>query len=845
MSISEFSIKRPVATMMIIISMVGIGIMTLLNLKTERFPDFNVPVAMISTEWRGASPDDMEKLVTKKIEDAISAVEGITEVNTKSMVGESQVVVEFEHGVDIDGKVNDLVTEVSRIRSDLPKNLTEDPVVKKMDYSGKMVIMASISGKDLIKLKSFAENTVKPRLERIKGVSQIIIAGGYEREILIEVDPDKLEGYGLNISDLYTTVENASLNFPAGYIREGDKEYLVRVLGEAETLEDIRGIVLKNTGGQPLLLTDVTDVRLDVKDLNDYGRTNSKDNILIKVDKSNGGNALDISDTVKKELKKLENQLPDGAVFKINTDTSREIKNSIDSVKNNAITGLILASIVLFVFLRDIRSTLVVALSIPVSVVATFSMFGAKGMSLNIISLMGLSLGVGMLVDNSIVVLDNIFRHLTELNKPRMEAARDGASEMVVPIIASTATTVAVFLPIVFRKGLAREIFHDMSYSIAFSLLASLIIAITFVPMVCSRILSSEKKLDKEGRLLGGLKSIYTRILTVALKNRAATIIITLLLLVGVVGAGVKNIGGEFFPTIDDGIYTVVGEMPKGLDVGKANRISTIYERAVAEHPLTKTYTTTVEKDVVSVAVNIGEPGERDETVFQVVDDIRNQVSWVPDVKLSVVPELAGDAGSKDISLILKSDDVIQMKEYASLIMKRMREVEGLTDFSSSIVGGNPEARLVLDRKKLEYYGINVSDLTLAVSYQILGGAPIKIKTGREELDVTLQLAKKYRESTELLMDARVKTRNGNSVKLSQIAKLEIIEGPASIDKEDRIKKVTLQANNKKGMDLVTAQKKIEQIIEEINLPKSISYSFGGRERICRMLRGSFSLPLW
>jgi len=794
MTISEFSIKRPVATMMIIISMVGMGIITLLNLKTERFPDFNVPVAMIYTEWRGASPDDMEKLVTKKIEDAISSVEGIKEVSTKATVGESEVVIQFDHGVDIDGKVNDLVTEVSRIRSDLPDKLTEDPVVKKMDYSGKMVIMASISGRDLIKLKSFAENTMKPRLERIKGVSQIIISGGYEREILVEIDPDKLEGYGLNISDLYTIVENASLNVPAGYVREGNKEYLVRVLGEAETLEDIKGIVVKNDGGQPLLLTDVADVRLDVKDLDDYGRTNGRDNILIKVEKSNSGNAINISDIVKKELKKMESQLPEGAVFKINTDTSKEIQNSIDSVKNNAITGLILASIILFVFLKDIRSTLVVALSIPVSVVATFSMFGAMGMSLNIISLMGLSLGVGMLVDNSIVVLDNIFRHLTELKKFRMEAARDGASEMVIPIIASTATTVAVFLPIVLRQGMAREIFHDMSYSVAFSLLASLIVAVTFVPMVCSRILSPEKKLDREGRVLGTLKNGYTKILKMALKNRGTVIIVVICLFVGVVGAGIKNIGGEFFPPIDDGLYTVVGEMPKGLDVDKANKIATVYEKAVAEHPLTKTYTTTVEKDVLTIAVNIGEPGTRGETVFQVVDDIRRQVSWVPDVKLSVVPELVSGAGRKDISLVLKSDDVVQLKEYAGLIMEKMRKVEGLTDFSNSMVGGNPEARLVLDRKKLEYYGINITDLTLAVSYQILGGVPVKVKTGTEELDVTLQLAKKYRESTELLMDARVKTRNGSSVKLSQVADLEIIEGPASIEKEDRIPNVTSQS---------------------------------------------------
>ncbi len=830
MTISEFSIKRPVTTMMIIISMVVLGVMTLTNLKAERLPKFNIPVASITTTWTGASPEDMEKLVTYEIEDALSSVEGITRVTTESTMGRSQIIVEFRYGEDIDSKVNDLVTEVSRIRADLPDDIDE-PRIRKSGSSGDMVMMLSITGEDQIQLKSFAENVVKPRFERIDGAGEISIRGGFEKEILIEIDPDKLEGYGLNITDIYNLVRNASVNFPAGYIREGDKEFLVRVFGEAETLEEMRSIVVKNDGAQTLFLTDVADVRIDVKDREDYGRTNGRDNIIVWVQKSDTGNILDIADTVKRELVELEPLLPEGAGFEINVDSSKDVVNSINSVKNNAMTGLVLASIILFVFLKDLRATIVIAISIPVSVIATFSMFGAKGMSLNLISLMGLSLGVGMLVDNSIVVLDNIFRHLTELKKPRMEAASDGASEMVVPIIASTATTVAVFLPIVIREGLAKEIFHDMSYSIAFSLLASLIVAVTFVPMVCSRILSSDKKLDAEGKVIKGVKEIYTKLLRRALRFRVVTIVITILLFIGVVGTGVKSVGGGFFPTTDDGVYTIVGDMPSGMDVAKVNRVAQVFEEAAANHPATKIYTTSVSKDVTTVVVNIGTPSERelDVSVFDVVRDIRRELTGkVPDVNLIVLPKFVRGAGSSDMSLILKSDDVLQMESYAREIQRRMETTPGLTDVTNSMLGGNPEARLILDRKKLEYYGIKVTDLTFAVSYQIRGGTPVTIKTGNDELDVTVQLKKEYRESTDLLMDARIATGEGGSVKLRDIATLEIVEGAAGIEKEDRIRMIELQANTVGEMDLVNAQRAVEKIIDDLNLPRSVTYSFGG-----------------
>ncbi|MGL5982249.1 MAG: efflux RND transporter permease subunit [Cetobacterium sp.] len=831
MNISQFSIKRPVVTMMIIISMVILGTLTLVNLKTQLMPNYNMPMAAVRVSWKGASPDDMEKLVTKEIEKGLTSVEGIKRITTKSTMGKSSLSIEFEYGVVIDNKVNDLVTAVSRIRNSLPDDIDE-PVIRKSSSGGDRVMLVGLRGDDLINLKSFADNVIIPRLERIEGVGSVSIFGGLEKQISISIDPDKLEAYNLSVTELYSTLKSSSLNFPSGYVREGDKEYLVKVSGEAKTLEDIQGIVLRNQDGDTLYLTDVAKVELSIKDRSSYGRTDGIENIIINIEKSDVGNTVEISKLAREELSKIEPLLPRGASFTINRDTAIDITRSINTVKNNALTGLLLAGVILFIFLRDWRATLVVTVAIPVSIIATFGFFGANGMTLNIISLMGLSLGVGMLVDNSIVVLDNIFRHLTELGQDRMEASENGATEVIIPIIASTATTIAVFIPIVIREGRAKEIYKDMAYSITFSLLASLIIAITFVPMISSRILKSKTTIHEEGKILKFIKKYYSKILEKALNYKITVITGMVILFIAIVGYGSKNIGGEFMPTTDDGVYTIIAELPSGMEIEKSNRIAKELEIVVSKDEGTKKYISSVSNDAVSLIVDIGPKSDRKKTVQQIMGEMRKKVIHIPDVKLNLIPKMAfGRGSSRDISLILKSDYLNQLGYISNVITEKMNQNPGFTDINNSMVNGNPEIRILLDRKKMEYYGVRVNDLTLSVSYQILGGAPIKIKTGNEEVDVSLRLAEEFRNSPEKLKEMRIKSQNGGVVKLKDIAKIEIGEGAYGIDKEDKITMITLNANVSNGLDLVTGQKYLKEIIDEIGLPKTVTYSFGGNGR--------------
>lgn len=827
-SLSEFSIKRPVATTMIIISMVGFGLLSIFNLPMALLPNFNIPVVVISTTWVGASPEDVDKLITREIEDIVPNVEGVKKYTSTSSLNSSIVVIEFDYGIDADNKVDEVQREVTKIVNDLPTD-ANTPIISKASAGAEAVVSVELSGDDLIELRSMAETLVKPRFQRIEGVGAVDIFGGLEREILVELNPEKLDNYDLGVSDVVSVLEQSTVNLPAGNIREGNKEYIVKIEGELETLEQVKNVIIRNSDGKILRLRDVANVSLTTKDVDSYNRVNGKEALALNVSKSDDGNAVEIADKVKLEIEELKSYLPAGTEVNIGFDSSEFIKNSLNTVKNNALTGLVLASIILFVFLKDIRATSVIAMAIPTSIIFTFGLLSVKGISLNLISLMGLSLGVGMLVDNSVVVLDNIFRHMSEHRKPSQEAARDGASEMALPILASTATTVAVFLPIIFKEGLAKEIFHDMSYSIAFSLLASLIIALTFVPMVSSKVLKVEKSLHSEGKVLTFVKKVYLKFLDVTMRHRIKTLIVTVLVFVSsLIIAG--KLGGEFMPTRDEGQYTIVAEMPSGVEVGLSDQVAKKLEEIVKNDKYTVKYSISAEAGSVVVNVDTPKKYERDVSIFEIADDMREKIKGIPDVNLNIVYQYGrGPEQGRDIQLNLNSNNFSQLQQFAQIVQDKILQIPGLVDIKSSDEGGNPEAKIVIDRDKAQYYGVRITEIAQMVSYQILGSRDqVTIKTDNDEVDINVQLAEEYRRSTDKLMDTQIKLSSGKYIKLRDVARLEIGEGASEISKEDKIRQITVSANTSGGLDIKTAQKNILAAIQDADIPSGLKYEFGG-----------------
>lgn len=827
MSLSNFSIKKPATTIMIVIAMVFFGFLGLSKMPVEMMPNTSNPMARITIEWDGATPEDVDKMITKKVEDVLPNVDGIVEYNSTSELEKSEIDVEFDYGTDVETKITLIQNEINQIRDNLPDDIDE-PEIREQSTSGMPVIVMMMSGGDPMEMRTYADATLSPLLERIEGVSQVIVRGGEEQEVLVNVDPEKLENYNISIQDIVTVLSEASVNLPGGIIREGGKKFIVKIDGELTTAQEIGEVVIRNSEGKLLRLKDLAEVGMAAKEKEHFMRFRGNEGLGLIVMKTDEANSIKIVESVKKALKSLDGSLPLNTTMSVEYDSSVMILNSISSVKESAYLGIILASIILFVFLKSFSATMVVAMSIPTSIIFTFFLLNSIGVSINIISLMGLSLGVGMLVDDSVVVIDNIFRRLTEFKENRVTASGKGANEVMLPVITSSLTTIAVFFPIVFQEGIVKKQFGDMSYSITFCLTASLIVAVMFVPMMCSKILKKNTSIAHEGRVMKSVKKIYIYLLKFSLRRRVIVVLGAIIFFVASLFMA-KSLGGKFLPTQDSGRFAVIASLPSGGNIKKAEQIAKILENGVLDIEYAESYSVMGDTDDVILNINAGLKTSRKENMFYIMKDLRKKFQGIPDVEITVVPSFVGRASDiNDVEFNIYSDNEKQLEAIAEELKRKMSGVEGLTDISTSFEGGKPESKFIVDREKARYYGVSVQEIANMIKTQIQGGVPLTINSDNDEIDVTVKLKKEYRESNRLLLDSRITLDNGKNIRISDVADLVIEEGPSKIEKKDKKKKVIFYANLESGYDLKSAETSIIAELDKIGLPDGVTYSFGG-----------------
>ena len=827
-SIPEFSIRKPATTIMFIISMIFFGFLGLRKMPVEMLPNINKPTVRIRIKWDGATPDDIDKMITRKIEDVLPNVEGIVEYSSESSAETSLIFIKFKYGTDVETKITLIQNELNQIRNKFPDDMKE-PSIRKSSSSDIPALTFTLYGGDMMEMRSYAENNLKPMLERLEGVSEIDVYGGQEQEVAIEIDPDKLENYNLSIVDVYNKMKSSSINIPGGILREGEKEYLIKIEAEIETADEIKEIILSNKDGHLLKLKDIANIKVAPKDVKSIYRKNGEDSIVVIISKTDGGNAISIVNNSKKLLEKNRGSLPLNTKLNYEFDSSITINNSINNVKNSGIQGLVLASLILFVFLKSISATLIIAVAIPISIVFTFFLLNMQGISINLISLMGLSLGIGMLVDNSVVVVDNIFRHMTELGKSKIQAAKDGAEEMALPVLASTMTTVAAFLPLVFQEGLAKEQFNNLCYAISYSLLASLIISLTFVPMIASKIMDQKKNLNAEGKIMTTFRKIYVNSLKWSIRRRGIVLLILFALFSGSLYVASK-LGGRFTPTIDEGRYAVVAKLPSGSDVNKGDRIGKILEDKVKDLPFVVDYTVSANGTSSILNINAGLKTSREESMSDILKKLRQTFVEIPDMELTIAPGYRfGTRGLYDLEFELYSDNEAQLQIISEQLKEQIKKIDGIYDVTSSFEGGKPEGKFYINREKAEYYGLDVKEIATMIQTQILGGTPIKINSDNSEIDVTLKLQKKYRESTGLILDSRITLKSGENIRISDVAEFRAEEGPSKIEKKDKKKKIVLYANLKSELDLKTAQELVIETLEDMGYPEGITYGTGGK----------------
>ncbi|MGL5054385.1 MAG: efflux RND transporter permease subunit [Fusobacteriaceae bacterium] len=831
MSISGVSIRRPVTTTMLMLAMIFLGIISLLTLRTEMLPNINPPIISIDTFWSGAVSEDVESQITKKIEDILPNVEGIKKITSNSSFENSSIIVEFDYGVDTDRKKGEIQTEVDSIKGDLPDTINDPKVKKMLVGSGVLTLQAVVSGENFTEVTSFVENYVKPRLERIKGVGSVDVFGLTDKQIQIQFDSDKLKAYNLTPVELYELIKQSSLNTPIGVINTGKQEVIVRFMGELTELDEFKNLILKS-GGKDLRLGDVAQVVLTTDDPESITRQDGINALSIGVNKSISGNTVEINNEVKKQFDLLMLYAPSNTKINIIMDSSGEIKSAISGVKNSALTGLVFATIILFAFLKNLRATSLITISLPISIMFTFVFLYFQGITLNLISLMGLSIGVGMLTDNSVVVIDNIYRHITELKKDVMTASEDGASEVGLSLIASALTTMIVFVPILFIPGLAREIFRDMSYSIIYSNLAALIVSLTLMPMIASRYLKSDIKIAKSGKVFTRIKKTYLFLRNIAFKNKKKTLIGIFCLFIATLVIGTKVVKSEFMPKQDFGKYALIVELPKGASLDKSVEIMEKMENIIINNKHTKTYTEILDKSKVIFNVDIGSKVNRKISVFDVQEQVREKTIGIPDIKPSVANQFQTSSAGKSIEFSITGDNLDEVKDIAKKIQETIAKNKGIVDLSSSAESGSLELRIQVDRDKLQTYGIYPAQLSKELSYAFLGGDKTKgqtvtVKTGIEEIDVLVRLSEKDRRDVKKLEQLNIKTSTGDFIKVSDVCKVSIVEATSEIKKIDKIYSVTLSANDG-GIGMGEVQKAFLKAFTELNLPKNIGYSWGG-----------------
>ncbi|WHH60872.1 efflux RND transporter permease subunit [Petroclostridium sp. X23] len=855
MKIHEISINRPVAILMCVMIVLVLGVVSLTHISVALIPDIEFPMAIVSTTYSGVGPQEIESIVTKPIENAVATVNNVKTIQSQSSEGNSMVMVEFNSGTDMDFAALQMREKIDMFKGMLPDDVS-NPMVIKADPSMMPVVSMGVEGKsNEVELKTFIEDRIKPRLESLDGVASISVTGGKTREIRVELDPQKMAGYGITFNHISSALQTENLNLPGGSVEYGDKNLLIRTTGQFKSVEQIKNIPMTLSTGNIIYIRDVAEVKDDYQEVTSYTRMNGKDSISISVQKQTDANTLNVVNLVKEEMIKIQDEHSDIHMDLI-FDQGEYIEKAIGNVAQSAILGGIFAVIVLFIFLKNIRTTFIIATSIPISVITTFIAVYFSGITINMISLGGLALGVGMLVDNSVVVLENIYRHRNE-GYSRIEAAKLGTQEVGGAVMASTLTTVAVFLPIVFVQGMAGQIFKELALTVAFSLGASLLVSLTLIPMLSSKFLKMvkpheasraktlNKVFDKWDDMLNGLDHFYRKVLQWVLGHRKTTAVTVAAIFILSLCA-FPLIGMEYMPKTDQGQFSVNIELAQGVLLEETNKITQQVEKILMDIP-------ELEKAFVNVAtsgrgISLGDESsntasitgtlvslnQRQRSTAQIVDEIRQKVKAIPGADITVSEassSMGGGMGSSSpISIKISGPDMQKLEEISTQVVELVSSVEGTRQVESSIAEGRPEAQIYVNRDKASYYGLGTSQVASAIRTTITGQVATTYKVGGDEIDIRVQVPKEKRKDFQQLKNIKIVTASGVEVSLTDIADVVLEEGPVAIGRENQQRYVSVTADIF-GRDLGSVSRDIDGKLSGLSVPSEYAITSGGEQK--------------
>lgn len=838
MKLISLSVKRPVGVIMIVLAIIALGVVSLKNLSVDLFPKIDFPIAVVATTYEDAAPEEVENLVSKPLESAVSSVEGIEEVQVQSKADSSLVIMMFKNGTDLDQALLDVRDRVDQVKGMLPDR-TGDPSIIRFSPDQLPVMWIGFTGDDAEQLTQLADDKVLPFMERQEGVASVQVEGTKEREIQLELNESEMTRYGVSPQALMQAIQDGNASASVGSIEKGDKDLHVRVTGEFTSIDDIANTLIQTETGTTIHVEDIAEVKDTFKKDNSVTLVNGESSVVLSIFKKTDANTVDVAQNINENLDKINADLPEGAKLQVVIDTSEFIEEAVDSVIQNILIGGVISILVLLLFLKSIRATIVIGLSIPIAIISTFALMYFTGETLNILTLGGLALGLGMMVDSSIIILENIYSY-RQRGYNLYDSATKGAAELTPAVIASTTTTLVVFLPIVYVQGIASDIFTPLALTVSFSLIASLVVAVTIVPMLSSKLLSSDMEKEKSywfDNLLEKVKNVYEKILRGALRHRIITVIVTLLLIGGSITA-TTIIGAEFIPAGDQGQLEISVKTEPGTNVKETQKIVELINEKI------DAYEEVVDINFASISgggimdgssssnegsftLQLIKPSDRDMTTNEFAKQIREDVSDIPGAEIEVSEMEAGLGMGAPVEVIISGQEHEALRELSQTAMDEIKAVKGVNTAESNADVGIPQLQVEVDHEKAATFGLSSDDIKSQINMRFIGQLVTQYHEAGDEIDVTVTYPEDTRKTIANLENMTVMTENGAQIPLTELTSFTEDAGPETLIRQNQqaIVSISLEIEDR---DLGSVVKDVEKKMDNMSFPEGYSYSIGG-----------------
>ncbi len=834
--LAQLCIRRPVFATMLILSLVVVGVFSYFSLGVDLFPKIDIPTVNIIVSDPGASPEEVETEITKKVEDSINTISQVDEVRSTSSEGQSLVIITFELSKNGDVAAQEVQNKVNLIANDLPTT-AKQPVIQKMDPDATPVMQIAVSApRSLRDLTMIADKLIKQKLENANGVGQVTIVGGAKREIHVLVDPDKLRSYNLTITDVFNALKSQNLELPGGSLKQGERDFTIRTTGRVTDSAQFNQIAIVNRNGYVVKVKDIGYSEDSYEEPVTAAKLDGVPAVTLVVSKQSGENTVTTAKDLKERLAIVREGLPKDIRIQIVADQSNFIEDAINSIQHHLIEGSILASIIIFIFLANWRTTLIAAVAIPTSIISTFALMAAMGFTLNQITMLALTLMVGIVIDDAIIVLENIFRFMEEKNMPPYQAAIEGTREIGLAVMATTMSLLAVFLPVGFMGGIVGRFMSSFGLTSAFAIAVSLLVSFTLTPMLSSRFIkppvrdSKGKSVhsSKDSRFFHVLDVFYTRMLKWALAHRGIMLGLSALTVFSIVPLFMV-VGKNFLPVDDRSEFNVLVRTPEGTSLPATAALTERVAQQIRALPgVTHTLMTSgggsdASVNNSSIYVKLADLDHRTITQSDMMQKIRAMLKQYPaEIHTSVEPvnDIGGNQSNADVQYYIQGPDLDQLAKYSDAMLAKMKTMPGVADPDTTLRSGKPEVRLEINRPRAADLGVSVQNIEQALNTLVAGQVASTFNAGEDQYDVRVRAEEQFRTTSEGLAKMTVpSTKQDSAVGLDEVVNIRSGSGPSSVNRINRQRQVTLTCNVLPGASQTTILSAMDEAAHSLNLP--------------------------